>query len=111
MPNIEGEGEGPGKIGYDYTKPMVYIDDDGNTRVQIPDYMYYGPPKPAETYDIMDDERFQYGTPVTMDHIINTYKLYNLPESVRYVIAERLMNSITQNITSNINEQPDTNSS
>jgi hypothetical protein len=110
MPNIEDQDQH--ESSYDVTKPMISFDGDGKSTVQIPPYMYYGPPAPAETYDILDDERYQYGTPVTIAHIIQTYKLYNLPESVRYVIADRLMKTIqdnTNNLTHNSNEQPDTN--
>jgi len=84
---------------YDYTKPMVYLNDDGNMIMQIPDYMNYGPQQFQENdTNIINDERFNYATPFSREHIIRAYKLYTLPDETRDIVAERLMNQIITNI-------------
>lgn len=84
---------------YDYTKPMVYLNEDGNMTMQIPDYMNYAPQQFEDNdTSILNDPRYNYADPLDRNHIMRIYKLYMLPEEVRDEIIDRLLVTIRHNI-------------
>jgi hypothetical protein len=92
MATEEQDHKGDEYPAYDYTKPVMYQDENGNPVFQVPPQFRYDREEVDQDSAIISE--FDYGNAITIENVIKMFKLQYLPDECQEMVAYRLLESI-----------------